>query len=171
MSTHDIPHVDIWTDGSSRGNPGPGGYGAVLLFVDGEGREHRRELSCGFRHTTNNRMEMLAVITAFEALKFPCRVDLFSDSSYVINAHTKGWISTWEALNWKTKGKKAVKNVDLWKRMVKAMQPHTIEFHWVKGHAGTQLNERCDALATSAADLDPSDQEIDEVFEKENPIC
>lgn len=163
-----MPHVTIWTDGSSRGNPGPGGYGAVMLFVDADGKEHKRELSGGFRYTTNNRMEMLAVITAFEALKFPCRVDLFSDSSYVINAHTKGWIEAWQAKGWKTKDKKPVKNKDLWVRMVKAMQVHDIEFHWVKGHAGTELNERCDTLATGAADLERSAQDIDEVFEKED---
>ena len=135
-----MDRVTVYTDGSSRGNPGPGGYGAVLLFVDAAGVEHRLELSQGFRRTTNNRMEMMAAAAALEALKRPCEVELHSDSQYLVNAHEKGWIS-----------KKPVKNVDLWERLIAAERPHNVRYVWVKGHAGHELNERCDQLAVSAA--------------------
>lgn len=159
------PQVIIWTDGSSRGNPGPGGYGAVMLFYDSAGREHKRELSCGYRQTTNNRMELLAPITALEELKFPCKVELHSDSQYVIHAFQKHWIDGWQKRGWKTANKQPVKNVDLWQRLLCAMQPHEMSFVWVKGHAGTELNERCDELATTAADADVSLLQVDEGFE------
>lgn len=159
------PQVIIWTDGSSRGNPGPGGYGAVMLFYDRAGREHKRELSCGYRQTTNNRMELLAPITALEELKYPCKVELHSDSQYVIHAFQQHWIDGWQKRGWKTANKQLVKNVDLWKRLLRAMQPHEMSFVWVKGHAGTELNERCDELATTAADGDISQLQVDEGFE------
>ena len=159
------PQVIIWTDGSSRGNPGPGGYGAVMLFYDSAGREHKRELSCGYRQTTNNRMELLAPIIALEELKYPCKVELHSDSQYVIHAFQKHWIDGWQKRGWKTANKQPVKNVDLWKRLLRAMQPHEMSFVWVKGHAGTELNERCDELATTAADADVSQLQVDEGFE------
>ena len=144
--------VVVWTDGSSRGNPGPGGYGAVLLFRDSAGVEHRRELSAGYRETTNNRMELLGVISALEALKRPCEVEVHSDSQYVVNAFNKGWVWGWLKRGWKTASKQPVKNPDLWKRLLAAKKPHDVTFIWVKGHAGTELNERCDELATTAAD-------------------
>ena len=145
--------VTIFTDGAARGNPdGPGGYGAILQYVDREGTLHERELSRGYEKTTNNRMEMMAVIAALEALKHPCLVDLYTDSQYVVNAFEKGWIRNWKKNGWKTASKEPVKNKELWERMLEAASPHTLTFHWVKGHAGHPENERCDRLATQAAD-------------------
>lgn len=144
--------VTIYSDGSSRGNPGPGGYGTVLLCHDAAGREHRRELSAGFRRTTNNRMEILGVVAGLEALRRPCEVEVRSDSQYVVNAVNKRWIASWQRNGWKTAAKKPVKNPDLWQRLVRAMAPHDVSFTWVRGHAGNDLNERCDELATTAAD-------------------
>lgn len=145
--------VTIYTDGAARGNPdGPGGYGAVISYVDARGQEHTKELSCGYKKTTNNRMELMGVIRALEALKRPCQVDLWSDSQYVVKAFEEHWIDKWQKNGWKTAGKKAVKNIDLWKKLLELMSPHQVTFHWVKGHAGQTYNERCDFLATSAAD-------------------
>ncbi len=157
--------VTIYTDGSARGNPeGPGGYGAVIEYIDTKGILHVKELSAGFRRTTNNRMEMMAVIAAFEALNRPCDIDLYSDSQYVINAFNQHWIDGWIKKGWKRGKNEPVKNVDLWKRMLEAMQPHNVEFYWVKGHAGHPQNERCDQLATSAADS--NDLLIDMEYER-----
>lgn len=147
-------HVDIFTDGSSRGNPGPGGYGSILRFVDRNGRVHEKELSQGFRCTTNNRMELLGVIKALEALKSPCDITLYSDSRYVVNAFNQHWVEGWLKRGWKNAKKEPVKNPDLWKRLLAAKEPHQMTFVWVKGHAGHPENERCDALATAAADGD-----------------
>lgn len=144
--------VVAYTDGSSRGNPGPGGYGTVLSYVGPDGVEHRKEFSAGYRKTTNNRMELLGVIVALEALKYPCEVELHSDSQYVVNAFNQHWVSGWQRNGWKTAAKKPVKNPDLWRRLLAAMEPHTVRWTWVKGHAGNPLNERADALATVAAD-------------------
>ena len=144
--------VTIYTDGASRGNPGPGGYGAVLLYVDPAGVEHRKELCQGYRETTNNRMELLAVIVALEALLRPCAVEVHSDSQYVVNAFNQHWVQGWLKRGWKTAAKQPVKNVDLWERLLAAMKPHQVSWVWVKGHAGHALNERCDQLATEAAD-------------------
>lgn len=147
--------VKIFTDGAAKGNPdGPGGYGAIIQYVDPKGVLHEKELSGGFQKTTNNRMELMAVIAALEALNRPCEVELYSDSAYVINALTKGWLENWMAKGW-TRGKnEPVKNVDLWKRLLAAGEPHQIRYNWVKGHAGHPENERCDRLATQAADGD-----------------
>lgn len=145
-------NVEIFTDGASRGNPGPGGYGAILKYTDPQGVTHQKELSQGFRCTTNNRMELLAVIVGFEALKRPCTVDLYSDSKYVVDAFNQHWVDGWLKRNWKNAKKEPVKNIDLWQRLLKAKEPHTVTFHWVKGHAGHPENERCDELATTAAD-------------------
>lgn len=144
--------VVAYTDGSSRGNPGPGGYGAVLLYVDPAGFEHRKEFNQGYRLTTNNRMELLGAITALEALKRPCEVELHSDSQYVVNAFNQHWVDGWLRKGWKNAQKQPVKNVDLWKRLLTAMGPHQVTWLWVKGHAGQELNERADELATRAAD-------------------
>ena len=147
--------VKLYSDGSARGNPnGPGGYGCVLHYVDPAGKLHVREFSAGYKLTTNNRMELMGVITGFEALTKPCEVEVISDSKYVTDAFNAGWMDSWLKNNWKTAGKKPVKNVDLWKRLLDAMKPHQVTFIWVKGHAGHPENERCDALATEAADGD-----------------
>lgn len=147
-----LPKVVVHTDGSSRGNPGPGGYGVVMRFTDAAGEEHVRELSAGYRLTTNNRMEILAVVVALEALKRPCEVELHSDSQYVVNAFEQNWVGGWLARGWKNANKQPVKNPDLWKRLLAAKEPHTVNWVWVKGHAGEADNERCDELATAAAD-------------------
>lgn len=145
-------NVTLYSDGSSRGNPGPGGFGTVLHFVDRNGRLHAREISQGYTSTTNNRMELLGVIAGLEALKGPCIVDVYSDSQYVVNAFNQHWVDGWLKRGWKNAKKEPVKNVDLWKRLLEAKRPHTVTFHWVKGHAGHPENERCDELATAAAD-------------------
>lgn len=145
-------HVTVYTDGSSRGNPGPGGYGSVLLYVDPSGHEHKLELSRGYRRTTNNRMELMGVIAALEALKRPCDVEVHSDSQYVVNAFNQHWVQGWLKRGWKTANREPVKNEDLWRRLLAAKEPHNVSFFWVKGHAGHRYNERCDALATAAAD-------------------
>lgn len=148
-------NVTIYTDGAARGNPdGPGGYGAVLQFVDLKGTLHERELSAGYKKTTNNRMELMAAIAGLEALIRPCRVELFSDSKYLTDAFNQHWIDGWLKRGWKKADKSPVKNVDLWQRLLKAMEPHQVNYHWVKGHDGHPENERCDQLATAAADGD-----------------
>lgn len=145
--------VTLYTDGAARGNPdGPGGYGAVLQFIDSAGKLHERELSAGYRKTTNNRMELMAAIVGLEALVKPCQVELYSDSKYLTDAFNKHWIEGWVAKNWDRGKSGPVKNIDLWKRLLKAKEPHQVTFIWVKGHAGHPENERCDQLATTAAD-------------------
>lgn len=146
--------VDLYSDGSSRGNPGPGGYGTLLRYVAPSGKVFEREFSQGFRETTNNRMELLGVIVGLEALNRPCSVQVHSDSQYVVKAFTDHWVDGWIARGWKSAAKKPVKNVDLWKRLLAAMERHEVSFNWVRGHAGHAENERCDALATAAADGD-----------------
>ena len=154
--------VEIYSDGSSRGNPGPGGYGTVLRYVDPKGEEHIREFSEGFSVTTNNRMELLGAIIGFEALNRPCEVVFTSDSKYVIDAFKAHWIDSWVKNNWKKSDKKPVKNKDLWERLIKAVEPHSVTYVWVKGHAGHKYNERCDALATMAADGDNLTENMEE---------
>ena len=145
--------VKIYTDGAARGNPdGPGGYGTVLEYVDTKGQLHVKELSCGYVKTTNNRMELMAVIAGLEALNRPCTVEVYSDSQYVVNAFNQHWVEGWIKKNWKRGKNEPVKNVDLWKRLLAAKEPHSVTFHWVKGHDGHPQNERCDKLATTAAD-------------------
>lgn len=147
--------VDIYTDGAARGNPdGPGGFGTVLHFMDSSGQLHVKELSGGYVRTTNNRMELMAVIAGLEALTRPCQVELFSDSKYVTDAFNKQWIDSWIKKGWKRGKNEPVKNVDLWKRLLAAKEPHQVHFNWVKGHNGHPENERCDYLATTAADGD-----------------
>ena len=146
-------YVKLFSDGSARGNPeGPGGYGTVLQFTDAAGVLHEKEISQGYRKTTNNRMELMGCIAGFEALNRPCKVDVFSDSKYLTDAFNQHWIENWVKHDW-TRGKSGpVKNPDLWKRLLRAMEPHEVTFYWVKGHAGHPENERCDRLATAAAD-------------------
>ena len=147
--------VEIYTDGSARGNPdGPGGFGTVLHYTDGNGTLHVKELSAGYRRTTNNRMELMAAIAGLEVLNRPCEVTLFSDSKYLIDAFNQHWIDSWVKKGWKRGKNEPVKNVDLWQRMLEAKKPHKVTFIWVKGHNGHPENERCDFLATSAADGD-----------------
>ena len=145
--------VDIYTDGAARGNPdGPGGYGTVLEYRDTKGNLHTKELSQGYRKTTNNRMELMAAIAGLEALNRPCQVNLYSDSQYLVDAFNQHWIENWVRKGWKRGKNEPVKNIDLWKRLLAAKEPHQVTFIWVKGHDGHPQNERCDALATGAAD-------------------
>lgn len=147
--------VTMYTDGSARGNPdGPGGYGTLIQFIDSKGQLHEREYSAGYKKTTNNRMELMAAIVGLEALLKPCQVDLYSDSQYLVKAFNDRWIDGWMKNNWKNSKKEPVKNVDLWKRLLEAKKNHDVNFIWVKGHAGHPGNERCDQLATTAADGD-----------------
>lgn len=140
-----MKELDIYTDGACSGNPGAGGYGAVLLY-----KGARKELSQGYKSTTNNRMEMLAVIKALEILKEPCKVTLYSDSKYVVDSVTKGWVYGWKKKNWIKSDKKKALNVDLWERMLELLSIHDVSFEWVKGHADNVENERCDELARVA---------------------
>lgn len=150
-------HVTIYTDGAARGNPGPGGYGVVMLY-----KGHRKEISAGYRRTTNNRMELLAVIVALEALtRKDIRVKIYSDSKYVVDAVSKGWIWEWERKRFKKK-----KNQDLWMRYIRLHRQFTVEFSWVKGHANIPENERCDELAVQAS-MQP-DLPADTGYEEEN---
>jgi ribonuclease HI len=149
-----MAHITIYTDGGASGNPGPGGYGALLMYG-----EYEKEMSAGFRLTTNNRMELLAVIVALEALKRPgMEAEVYSDSKYVVDAVEKGWVMGWERKNFKDK-----KNPDLWKRFLKVYRQHRVAFHWVKGHAGNPNNERVDALAVAA--YQTGNLGVDEAYE------
>lgn len=141
-----IKTIELFTDGACSGNPGKGGYGVVLKY-----KSHVKELSEGFRLTTNNRMEILAVIKGLEALNETCNVSVYSDSKYVVDAITKGWVYKWEANGWMRNKNEAAVNVDLWERLLVLLDEHNVEFHWVKGHAGHPENERCDKLAVAAA--------------------
>lgn len=145
--------VKIFTDGAARGNPdGPGGFGTVLQYMDSRGTLHEKEISQGYKRTTNNRMELMAAIAGLEALNRPCQVELYSDSKYLVDAFNQHWIDSWIRKGWKRSGNEPVKNTDLWKRLLNAAAPHQIQFIWVKGHDGHAMNERCDMLATTAAD-------------------
>lgn len=142
----ELPEVEIFTDGACRGNPGPGGWAALI-----RGGAHERELSGGEPLTTNNRMELLAAIRALEALNRPCRVRLTTDSAYVRDGITR-WIVSWQRNGWRTADRKPVKNADLWQELLAAASPHWIDWRWVKGHSGHAENDRVDALACAAAD-------------------
>jgi ribonuclease HI len=139
-----MKHVTIYTDGACSGNPGPGGWGAILEY---QGQE--KELSGGAQETTNNRMELMGVISALEALKEPCEVDLYSDSQYIIHAVEKGWAVRWQANGWMRNKKERALNSDLWERLLSLLQGHKVTFHWVKGHAENPKNNRCDAMAVA----------------------
>lgn len=139
--------VTIYTDGACSGNPGPGGWGAILQYGSFE-----KELSGGEGATTNNRMELLGAITALEALKEPCRVDLYSDSKYVVDAMAKGWAVRWQKSGWMRNKTDPALNPDLWQRLLDLCRVHTVTFHWVKGHAENPYNNRCDALAVAQRD-------------------
>ncbi len=153
--------VEIYTDGSARGNPdGPGGYGTILHYTDTDGILHQKELSCGYKKTTNNRMELMAAIAGLEALKTSCEVTLYSDSKYLVDAFNEHWIDSWIKKGWKRGRNENVKNTDLWKRLLKAAENHNVTFCWVKGHNGHTMNELCDRLATSAADGDNLKEDV-----------
>lgn len=137
--------VTIYTDGACSGNPGPGGWGSVLIYG-----EAKKEISGAKKETTNNEMEITAVLEALKVLKEPCEVDVYSDSAYVVNTFEKGWIDNWVKSGWKTASKDPVKNVELWKELLELMKKHNVTFHKVKGHSDNELNNRCDELATSA---------------------
>jgi ribonuclease HI len=159
--------VTIFTDGGCDPNPGPGGYGVVILFGG-----HRKELSGGFRLTTNNRMEIYAAIQGLEALKEPCQVRLYSDSEYLVNAMTKGWVKRWKERGWMRNSKEKALNPDLWERLLASCEMHQVTFTWLRGHAGTAENERCDQLAAQARlrkDL-PPDEYYEKQPEPEEPV-
>lgn len=140
------PQVTMYTDGGALGNPGPGGYGVVLLY-----KSQRKELSGGFRRTTNNRMELMAAISGLESLKTPCQVTVYTDSKYVADAVEKGWARRWRANGWMRNKQERALNPDLWERLLNLLDGHQVVFRWVKGHAGNRENERCDALTQEAA--------------------
>ena len=142
-----LTHVDIYTDGACKGNPGPGGWGAVLVC-----QGHERELHGGEAQTTNNRMELTAAIAALEALTRPCEVTLTSDSKYLVDGITKGWAASWRAKGWKKSDKSPALNPDLWARLLDLLETHEVTFVWVKGHAGHPYNERCDEMAVAEAE-------------------
>ncbi len=142
-----MKHVDMYSDGACSGNPGPGGYGTILVFGELE-----RELSGGEKNTTNNRMELSGAIAGLEALKYPCEVTLYSDSKYLVDGITKGWAEKWRANNWVKSDKKPALNSDLWGRLLDLLEIHKVTFVWVKGHNGHHYNERCDALAVAEAE-------------------
>ena len=162
--------VTIYTDGACLGNPGPGGYGAVLLYGD-----RRKELSGGFRLTTNNRMEMMGVIVGLRALKERCSVTLYSDSAYVVNAITKGWAARWRANGWKLNKKKKAVNADLWEQLLDLIDEHDVKMVWVRGHSGVKENERCDRLSVAAAQQKnlPVDEgyELAQDMKRVFPLC
>lgn len=141
-----MKEVFLYTDGACRGNPGRGGWGAILVYG-----KHERELSGGEMETTNNRMELTAAIEGLSALREPCLVQLYSDSKYLVDAFAEGWVYSWKNKGWK-RGKEAVKNPDLWERLLALTETHRVVFHWVRGHNGHGYNERCDSLATAYAD-------------------
>jgi ribonuclease HI len=150
-----LKQVTLYTDGACDPNPGPGGFGVVLIHG-----EHRKELSGGFRRTTNNRMELMAAIKGLEALKEPCQVTLHSDSEYLVRAMTEGWAQRWKARGWRRSNKQPALNPDLWDRLLALCQVHQVEFVWVRGHAGVRENERCDFLSSRALrgkDLPPDE--------------
>lgn len=142
-----MKNVNVYTDGACRGNPGPGGWGAILEY-----KGKRREISGGEKNTTNNRMELTAVIEALSALKEPCEVELYSDSKYVIDGLSKGWAKSWRKNGWKKSDKSPALNPELWERLLELTEYHKMNYHWLKGHDGHPENERCDELATTEAD-------------------
>ena len=148
-------HVIMYTDGACTGNPGPGGYGIVLIYG-----EYRREISGGYRRTTNNRMELMGPIVGLEVLKQSCRVTLHSDSQYVVEGIEKGWAKKWRSNSWMRNKRERAVNPDLWERLLELCERHEVEFRWVRGHAGNPENERCDQLAVEAAHMEslPADE-------------
>ena len=158
MDTMRKPKVKIYTDGACANNPGAGGFGIVLMYTSKDNKLITKGISKGYKLTTNNRMELMAVIEALNSLKTPCEVELYSDSKYVVDAINQGWLDGWQAKNWKLNTKNPVKNIDLWEKYLIAQKNHDIKFIWVKGHNDNEYNEKCDKLAVSArnqTDLSP----------------
>ena len=155
------PNIEIYTDGACSGNPGPGGYGAILRYGG-----HEKEISGGYRLTTNNRMELTAVIKSLQEIKKTCSITVYSDSKYIIDAINLGWVNKWAASRWIKSDKSPVKNVDLWKALMELVNRHTITWVWVKGHSDNELNSRCDRLAVEA--IKSGNLEADELYER-NP--
>lgn len=153
-----MKNIEIYTDGACKGNPGPGGYGAVLMY-----KGARREISGAYALTTNNRMEVLAAIKALQLLKEPCGVNLYSDSRYLVDAIEKGWVKKWCTNNWMRNKKERAVNVDLWVQLLELLQMHRVKFIWVKGHADNAENERCDQLATQS--IEAGNFQKDTVYE------
>ncbi len=158
---NNLKQVILYTDGGCSNNPGPGGYGVVLLY-----NSNRKELSGGFRRTTNNRMEIYAAIAGLSALKEPCSVTVFSDSQYLVHTIEKGWARRWQANGWKRNNKEKAINPDLWEKLLSLCEIHQVEFKWVRGHAGESENERCDELAKAASSS--SGLPVDENYENAN---
>lgn len=146
--------IKIYTDGACSGNPGKGGYGTILVAEDDNGKIHKKELTQGFKVTTNNRMELLAAIVGLEALKKPCDVELTSDSKYLVDAFNQKWIDGWIKKGWVGSNKQPVKNQDLWKRLLEAKKEHNVKFIWIKGHNGHEYNELCDKMAVQSSNSD-----------------
>ena len=144
-----MKHIEIYTDGACSGNPGPGGWGAILRFRTPAGKVFEKEISGGEASTTNNRMELTGLLEALRQLKEPCDIDLYSDSQYVINGLEKGWAKGWRARGWRKADKSPALNPDLWAPLLAESEKHTIHYHWLKGHAGHPENERCDRLAVA----------------------
>ena len=159
----DKPNVEIYTDGACANNPGKGGYGAILMYQKKDGKMVFKKISKGFELTTNNRMELMAVVDALSILKVPCCIKLYSDSKYVIDAINKNWLQGWIKKNWKTSSNSKVKNVDLWQKFIQLSKNHTIEYIWVKGHNDNKYNELCDKMAVEARSN--NDLEYDKGFE------
>jgi len=153
MEDKTLPNITIYTDGACANNPGAGGYGAVLMYRKNDGTLAQKEISRGFKITTNNRMELLAVIDALKSLKKPCNITLYSDSKYVVDAINQKWLEGWISKNWKLNSKNPVKNIDLWKRYIEVSKIHKIKFIWVKGHNENKYNEICDKLAVNARNM------------------
>ncbi|MCK4260214.1 MAG: ribonuclease HI [Halanaerobiales bacterium] len=153
-----LKYVQLYTDGACSGNPGPGGYGTILVF-----NQHRKEVSGGYQKTTNNRMEIIAVLRGLKNLKEKCKVTVYSDSKYVVDAMTLGWVEKWQRNGWKRNKKDWASNIDLWERMLDLCEKHEVEFKWVKGHAGHPENERCDEMAVAASKQD--NRPIDKGYE------
>ena len=145
-----MKHVDIWTDGAAKGNPGPGGYGIVMKYTDQNGKLHRKEIKEACEMTTNNKMEVLSAIVALKELKEPCEVTLTSDSQYLVKAFNEGWVEEWLKNDFRRGKKDEVKNIDLWEELIPLTNKHKVAFQWVKGHANNEENERCDELANEA---------------------
>ena len=158
-----MKRVTLYTDGACSGNPGRGGFGTVM-----QSGPHRNELSGGFRSTTNNRMELLAVVKGLEVLKQPCAVTVYSDSRYIVDAVNKGWAERWRANGWRRNKKDRAVNPDLWGRLLNLLESHDVEFQWIKGHAGNPGNERADKLAVAASK--GNDLAVDEGYEKVSPL-
>ncbi len=143
--------VNIYSDGASKGNPGPGGFGTIVRFTDKDGKVHERKISAGFKDTTNNRMELMGVIAGLKILNNPCNITIISDSKYVIDAISKGWVESWKRKGWKNSQGQATKNVDLWEQYLEVSRFHTVTTEWIKGHNGHTENEMCDQMACHAA--------------------